>query len=68
MQAIYFTNHLVFGGLLLEINFECQCGEMISDFTRGEEMPNVRLACDECGAHYAVTVTTLVRGTEARAD
>ena len=44
----------------MRIEFECQCGESISDFTRGnaDEM-SVRIVCDKCGKWYAVTVSDI---------
>ena len=44
----------------MNIEFECDCSEAISEFTRGNNDPiNSRIKCDECGAVFAVTVSRL---------
>lgn len=48
----------------MEVRFDCECGREISDFTRGDEVETgVRVACDECGATYAVTITQIQTGS-----
>jgi transcription elongation factor Elf1 len=44
----------------MEFEFECGCGEVVIDFTRGtspESSSNV--VCDDCGARYAITITQI---------
>jgi len=49
-------------GYSMEIAFDCECGEEVSDFTRGEGSEiSAHLQCDSCGAVYAVTITPLQR-------
>lgn len=42
----------------MQVEFECGCGEMISEFTRGEEGEiSALVECEECAAVYAVTIS-----------
>lgn len=43
----------------MEISFDCECGEELSTFTRGGGEVDFRYECDDCGAVYAVSITTL---------
>lgn len=44
----------------MEFQFDCECGESVSTFTRGDAHEiNTRICCDECGAVYAVTITPI---------
>ncbi|MFC7070099.1 hypothetical protein [Halobaculum lipolyticum] len=49
----------------MEYAFECECGEQVSDFTRGGDVEVSTVAvCDDCGAAYGLTITTLQRTGE----
>lgn len=44
----------------MEYEFECGCGERLSDFTRGRNAEiSTTIRCDECGTFYALTITTI---------
>lgn len=44
----------------MEVQFECDCGSEVSDFSRSESgEADFRLNCEDCGAVYVVTVTQL---------
>lgn len=44
----------------MEIEFDCECGEQVADFTRGggQEI-STQLRCEDCGTVYAITITPL---------
>lgn len=42
----------------MDIQFDCSCGDRISEFTRGPS-PDIQVKCEQCGAIYAVTITQL---------
>jgi len=46
----------------MEIAFECDCGQDISEFTRGGTTKNATLECPACGAVWAVTLTNIRGG------
>lgn len=47
----------------MEYTFECECGEEVSDFTRGGDVEvSTVAACDECGTTYGLTITTIQNG------
>jgi hypothetical protein len=43
----------------MEIEFECDCGEMASHTTRGGNGTRLEYICDNCETVYAVTITPL---------
>ncbi len=44
----------------MELEIDCECGEPISEFTRGADSNfDTRVECDECGNVYAVTITPI---------
>lgn len=44
----------------MELELSCDCGQEISEFTRGSSADaNFKVPCEECGAVYAVTVTQI---------
>lgn len=49
----------------MEIQFSCQCGDMVEEFTRGETSSDVRVQCDACAAIYVVTITQLTESHTA---
>jgi uncharacterized Zn finger protein len=46
----------------MEIVFACDCGEDISEFTRGGTTKNAKLECMDCGAVWTVTLTNIRDG------
>lgn len=52
--------------LCMELSFDCDCGETVTDFTRGEagEVKGTKLVCSSCEAMYVVTITQLREGIE----
>ncbi|SHH41818.1 hypothetical protein [Halobaculum gomorrense] len=47
----------------MEYTFECECGEEVSDFTRGGDVEISTVAvCEECGTTYGLTITTIQSG------
>lgn len=50
----------------MELSFDCECGEKVSDFTRGEggEVAGIKLVCPSCEALYVATITQLREGTK----
>ncbi|MFC7097148.1 hypothetical protein [Halobaculum marinum] len=49
----------------MEYAFECACGEEVSDFTRGGDVEvNTVAVCDDCGAAYGLTISSLQRSDE----
>jgi transcription elongation factor Elf1 len=44
---------------VMEIEFDCDCGETVSHTTRGGSETNLTYVCDNCERMYAVTITTL---------
>jgi len=48
----------------MRFEFECDCGEAVSDTVRGRGVTKTdfQIQCDDCGAVYAVTVTQLQEG------
>lgn len=57
--------HIVNGGKVsredgMKFEFECGCGEEVSDFTRGGDVEmSTSIVCEACGSMYAVTITTI---------
>lgn len=50
----------------MEIELSCECGQEISEFTRGEStVANLQVPCEDCGAIYAVSVTRILEGEGA---
>lgn len=49
---------------VMELAFDCECGEKISEFTRAKDggIPGVRIPCPECGTRYVVTITRIGGG------
>lgn len=44
----------------MEFNFDCQCGGIVAEFTRGDANDiTTRAACPDCGMVYAITITAL---------
>ncbi|QZY00838.1 hypothetical protein [Halobaculum rubrum] len=49
----------------MEYSFECECGEEVSDFTRGGDVEVSTVAvCEECGTTYGLTITAIQSGGE----
>ena len=44
---------------VMEIEFDCDCGETVSHTTRGGSETNLTYVCDNGERMYAVTITTL---------
>lgn len=55
-------------GTRMGIEFDCSCGERITETTRGKqgEVPGVQLACSNCDSLYVVTITRLTSGVQTR--
>ena len=48
------------GETQMKIQFDCECGAEVSDFTRGSQAEfDTRLQCQECGSVYALSITKL---------
>jgi hypothetical protein len=46
----------------MEFQFDCGCGEQVSDFTRGkDEEITTRVRCSGCDTVYALTLTPIVK-------
>ena len=44
----------------MKIQFDCECGAEVSDFTRGSQAEfDTRLQCQDCGSVYALSITKL---------
>lgn len=50
--------------VLVDIQFDCSCGDEISEFTRGGPDGDVRVRCENCESRYVVTITKLLDGAE----
>lgn len=50
----------------MELTFDCECGEKVSDFTRSEggDANGTRLVCPSCEALYVATITQIREGIE----
>ncbi|MEF8915848.1 MAG: hypothetical protein V5A17_14560 [Natronomonas sp.] len=46
----------------MEVEFECDCGHEISEFTRGGVTKNVQLECPNCRAVWTLTLTNIRSG------
>jgi uncharacterized Zn finger protein len=46
----------------MEVNFECECGHDVTDFTRGGASKSATIECTECGAVWTVTLTNIRSG------
>lgn len=47
----------------MEFEFDCVCGNPVSDFTRGDPSEvDLIVECSDCGAIYALTVTQIRTG------
>jgi uncharacterized Zn finger protein len=52
----------------MEVEFSCDCGNDISEFTRGNATKNVQLECSNCGAVWTLTLTNIRSGEDATCD
>jgi len=43
----------------MEIEFDCDCGEIVSQTTRGGNKTKLQYICENCETIYAVTITPL---------
>ena len=44
----------------MEFQFDCGCGEQVSDFTRGDDVEvTTNAICEGCGTMFALTITTI---------
>ena len=51
----------------MEFQFDCSCGEQISDFTRSNNSStDFQIECDDCNAWYTVTITQIREGTNTK--
>jgi hypothetical protein len=46
----------------MEIDFSCDCGRSISEFTRRDGITAVRIECSGCGAVWNLTLTNIPSG------
>jgi uncharacterized Zn finger protein len=46
----------------MEVEFSCDCGHDISEFTRGDATKNARIECSNCGAVWTLTLTNIRTG------
>lgn len=50
----------------MDIDFECDCSDVIAVQTNHGSSGDVRVPCDTCGAIYAVSITKLIGSDERR--